>query len=132
MSCLIFLVEKVHGASPKEDHPDLGSHWVLSSFLAFWTTGDSLFPGGFLLMALVQIVPIMFRHMHLFLLRVFNLVAWLTPQSPKPGTQRPPGMPLLSFCSCCSPTLVAVLKVPLGPGPGPTIVQALRTPCLGS
>lgn len=51
--CLISLVEKVHGASPKEDHPDPGSHWVLASFLAFWTTGDSLFPGRFLLMALV-------------------------------------------------------------------------------
>ena len=58
-SNLIFLVEKVYRTSRQEAHPELGSHWVVSSHLAFWTTGDSLIPGGFLLMALVQMVPVM-------------------------------------------------------------------------
>lgn len=72
-------MENDHWTSPKEDCLELGFHWVVSSHLAFWTTGALLFSGMFLLMALVQIIQGIFHKIHLLLLCVFNLIAWLSP-----------------------------------------------------
>lgn len=117
------------------------SSWArfsLGSLLPFGLSDNKkLFPGGFLLMALVQMVPDMVHHVRLLFRHGFTLIVWLSPQSPKPGTKRLPRLPLLSFCSCCSPssgglTPTAVFKLSLLLGPGPRIDHACRTSCLGS
>lgn len=48
-------------------------------------------------MALVQMVPVKVHHVRFLLRHVFTLIVWLSPQSPNPGTQRLPELPLLSF-----------------------------------
>lgn len=118
-------MENDHWAYPKEDRLTLGLHWGVSSHLAFWTTGASLFPGMFLLMTLVQIVHGIFHKIHLLLLSVFNLIAWLSPSHPNQGPRGCPGC-LFSPSAAVDPTSVVVLKLPLLAGLGHSIVQKHR------
>ena len=80
-----------------------------------------MFPGVFLLMALVHIVPVIFHHIHLLLLCVFNLIGG---RYPSPPNLEPRGhldalslfLQLLftefcgSYLCSCSPALITWLR----------------------